>query len=102
MGYRKASDVLPQELVAEIQKYVDGQILYIPRKCEAHSGWGENSGLRARLEARDGRIYDGYASGKTIPELSEEYFLFEKSIQRIIRKRRPSQAEKQKEGTQIE
>ena len=43
MGYIKAVDVLPDELLSEIQKYVDGQMLYITRKCEEHSSWGEKS-----------------------------------------------------------
>lgn len=46
MGYIKASDVLPEELISEIQKYIDGQMLYVPRKGEEHSGWGEKSGIR--------------------------------------------------------
>lgn len=37
MGYIKAVEALPAELVSEIQKYVDGEMLYIPRKCEEHS-----------------------------------------------------------------
>ena len=86
MGYMKAKDVLPDELISEIQKYIDGQMLYIPRRCEEHSYWGEKSGIRKRLEKRDKKIFDEYASGKTINILSQKYYLSEKSIQRIIRK----------------
>ncbi|MDO5336371.1 MAG: CD3324 family protein [Eubacteriales bacterium] len=91
MSYVKASDVLPEELISEIQKYIDGQMLYVPRKCEEHSNWGERSGIRKKLEKRDKQIFDGYVSGKTILDLSEEYYLSEKSIQRIIRKMNPSE-----------
>ena len=91
MGYIKASDVLPEELILEIQKYIDGQMLYVPRKGEEHSGWGEKSGIREKLEKRNRQIFDGYVSGKTIPNLSMEYYLSEKSIQRIIRKMNPSE-----------
>lgn len=90
MGYIKASDVLPAELISEIQKYIDGQMLYVPRKGTGHTNWGEKSGIRERLEKRDKQIADGYVSGKTIQDLSAEYYLSEKSIQRIIRKRNPS------------
>lgn len=98
MGYIKAVDVLPDELISEIQKYVNGQMLYIPRKCEEHLNWGEKSGTRKRLEKRDKKIFDEYVSGKAISDLSKEYFLSEKSIQRIIRKTNPSENELHKEG----
>lgn len=91
MGYRKAVDVLPDELISEIQKYIDGQMLYIPRKSEEHSGWGEKSGIREQLEKRDKKILYEYESGKAIPDLSREYYLSVKSIQRIIRKTIPSE-----------
>ncbi len=32
MSYVNANEVLPDDLVQEIQKYLDGQLLYIPRK----------------------------------------------------------------------
>lgn len=91
MGYIKAVDVLPDELISEIQKYIDGQMLYVPRKCEEHAGWGEKSGIRERLEKRDKKIVDEYVSGKAIPDLSRAYYLSEKSIQRIIRNTNPSE-----------
>lgn len=97
MGYIKAVDVLPDELLSEIQKYVDGQMLYIPRRCEEHLNWGEKSGIREKLEKRDQKILDEYISGKAIPDLSREYYLSEKSIQRIIRKRGSSENKIHKE-----
>ena len=39
MSYKKAADVLPEELIDLIQNYVDGEYLYIPRKegnCLSH------------------------------------------------------------------
>ena len=32
MKYINAADILPEVLVQEIQKYVNGQIIYIPQK----------------------------------------------------------------------
>ena len=43
MSYVKAEDVLPKHLVEEIQKYVDGKLLYIPRKGENSFSWGEKA-----------------------------------------------------------
>lgn len=77
MGYIKAVDALPEELVSEIQKYVDGEMLYIPRKCEEHLNWGEKSGIREKLEKRDRKIFDEYASEKTMRDLSKEYYLLD-------------------------
>ena len=34
MSYINAEDVLPKNLIDEIQKYIDGQLMYIPRKNE--------------------------------------------------------------------
>ncbi len=84
MKYEKAQEVLPEELVKMIQKYVDGKYLYIPRKNENHKAWGENSGIRTSLKVRNNEIYKKYLSGATINALSEEYYLSEKSIRRII------------------
>lgn len=98
MGYIKAVEALPEELVSEIQKYVDGEMLYIPRKCEEHLNWGEKSGIREKLEKRDRKIFDDHASGKTMRDLAKEYYLSEKSIQRIIRKMNPSENKINKEG----
>lgn len=78
MGYIKAVDVLPDELILEIQKYIDCEMLYIPRKCEEHSYWGEKSGIRQRLEKRDKKIFDEHISGKTVADLAREYYLSEK------------------------
>lgn len=40
MSCINADDVLPDILVQEIQKYVDGQLIYIPRKNENLLSWG--------------------------------------------------------------
>ena len=34
MSYVNAGEILPKDLIREIQKYVDGKVLYIPRKDE--------------------------------------------------------------------
>ena len=49
MKYVKAQDVLPEEIIEILQKYVDGKYLYIPRKNENQKAWGENSGIKKAL-----------------------------------------------------
>ncbi|TYR72513.1 hypothetical protein FZC79_22495 [Rossellomorea vietnamensis] len=85
MGYKKACDVLPEELVAMIQNYFDGDYLYIPRKRGNELSWGEKNGTRIAMEARDRRIYRSYMDGLSKEQLSEEYHLSIKSIKSIKR-----------------
>lgn len=84
MKYVKAQDVLPEEIIEILQKYVDGKYLYIPRKDKNQKAWGENSGIRESLNARNTEIFKKYKDGISINTLAKEYFLSEKSIRRII------------------
>ena len=40
MSYKKADELLPAELVRQIQQYVDGTSIYIPRREENRQHWG--------------------------------------------------------------
>ena len=84
MSYVNAEEVLPEDLIREIQKYVDGKVLYIPRKIENFVSWGEKNGTRDRLATRNKEIVCRFYSGKSIVELGKMYFLSEKRIQGII------------------
>lgn len=86
MGYIRAEEILPNEIIELIQKYVDGQNIYIPKKENNRSEWGNKTGLRQELIIRDTNIYNDFDMGMKTWELAEKYFLSEKSIQRIIRK----------------
>ena len=88
MKHVKALDVLPAEVIEIIQKYVDGEYLYIPKKNENHKAWGEKSGIKTSLKIRNNEIYKKYLNGSTINELAKEYYLSEKSIRRIISQER--------------
>lgn len=83
MKYENACDVLPEELLKEIQKYAAGKLLYIP-SGEEKKGWGETSGYRDRLQRRNLMIRNKYAHGMTLCELSDEYFLSVDSIKKIV------------------
>lgn len=84
MSYVNADDVLPKFLLEEIQKYIDGQLIYIPRKNEKSLSWGEKSGIKEKMAERNRMIVKRYYSGETISELGEAYFLSGKRIQGII------------------
>lgn len=49
MGYKKASDILPPTLIEEIQTYIDGESIYIPRRKGKRKNWGTKNSTRARL-----------------------------------------------------
>lgn len=84
MKYRKAQDVLPEEIVRLLQDYISGDYLYVPRKEGEKKSWGEKSGSRDVLKSRNKEIYNKYSSGCPVVKLSEDYFLSEQSIRRII------------------
>lgn len=85
MSYRRAEEILPAEVIELIQKYIDGENIYIPRKGEQKTAWGMKTGLRQELRDRDKRIYEEYRQGISAMQLAERYFLSVKSIQRIVR-----------------
>ncbi len=76
---------MPKELIEQIQQYVDGKVIYIPKKQENKKQWGENTNTKKFLEDRNCRICEDYNNGMDIRQLAEKYFLVEKSIQRIIK-----------------
>lgn len=86
MSYKRADEILPTELLKEIHKYINGEYLYIPIKHEKKLAWGTKSGYRHELDKRNQTIFTLYQKGVTVSELSEKYFLSEKSIYRIINK----------------
>ena len=85
MSYKKATQVLPQELLEQVQEYGDGEYLYIPRITENKKDWGSETKTRQFYIDRNLEICRKYKSGVSVKMLAEEYALSVKSIQRIIR-----------------
>ncbi|MDE7018906.1 MAG: hypothetical protein K2P65_15280 [Lachnospiraceae bacterium] len=86
MGYMRAEEILPIEIIELIQQYVDGESIYIPRKSAHRQEWGTGTQIKQELLRRDRQIYEDYLAGSRTAELACKYFLSEKSIQRILRK----------------
>lgn len=84
MKYVNAETILPQELLNEIQKYTHGVILYIPNPEGLHKKWGENSGGRQYLNARNEEIREKFSKGVSIDQLSDLFCLSSYSIKKII------------------
>lgn len=91
MSYVKADQILPDEIIELIQKYIDGQYIYIPRKENSRRKWGEKTQIRKELYSRNKSIYKDFNKGFGVSELAAKYYLSEKSIQRIIKKEKNMQ-----------
>ena len=84
MKYINACSVLPDELVREIQKYVQGEAVYIPSPDGVRRRWGEKSGNRAQLAERNRDIRNRFQAGECVDRLAEAYFLSADSIRKIV------------------
>ncbi|MBY0756411.1 hypothetical protein K5V21_13225 [Clostridium sardiniense] len=85
MKYKKAQDILPQDLVIKLQEFIDGSYLYIPKKDSNKKSWGDNTGIKKDLYARNKKMYEDFNNGMTVKELSTKYYLVDNSIRRILR-----------------
>ncbi len=83
MSYIRAEKVLPKELIKNIQQYVSGKSIYIP--CKEKQPWGSQTKTKQYYKVRNQEIVRKHKTGITVKILAKEYFLSEKSIQRIIR-----------------
>lgn len=84
MQYKNGKEILPAELLKELQKYIQGEFIYIPTLQTERKGWGENNGTRDIIRKRNDEIYRLYKQGYTIYELMDSYNLSEDSIRKII------------------
>lgn len=80
MSYINANVILPKELINEIQKYVQGVNLYIPKIPEKKI----HSCYQKELSERNKEIYEMFQNGNKVSELAKRYYLSEKSIYRIL------------------
>ena len=84
MKYTNANKVLPEKLIMEIQKYVQGETIYIPKQETKHKKWGTLSGGRRRLDDRNAAIRNAFINGSSIHQLAEEYYLSTDTIKKIV------------------
>ena len=82
MKYENAADILPQELLTQLQKYASGKLLYIPAGKKL--SWGESSGYKHYLMNRNNEIRDLFSAGEAIERLVETYALSHETIKKIV------------------
>lgn len=80
MAYRNGRDALPPDLLRMVQKYAAGDCLYIPCGAIAPAPRRQDPALAERNRS----IRDAYRNGKTVKELSHQYFLSTQSIYKIL------------------
>lgn len=84
MKYINAKILLPDDLVKELQRYIQGGYIYVPTDQTQQKRWGEVSGYRQELKQRNDRITEEYRQGASIEYLAEEYCLSLSAIRKII------------------
>ena len=89
--YRNAADIFPEDLVREMQKYADGELVYIPQK-EERRGWGENSGARDYYEQRNAEMRYLFRRERWCPQqLAKSYGLSTDTVRKILYARTPDE-----------
>jgi Mor family transcriptional regulator len=83
LDYKKGAEVLPAHLLKEIQKYIDGSLVYIPKKS-TRVGWGQVSGARRVIDQRNQTIIRLFERGDTVSDLSDKFHLGEETIKKIV------------------
>ena len=83
MKYINAAEILPEKLLKEIQTYIDGDVLYIP-KTSAKKEWGSVSGSREFYQKRNKEIQLLFKNGYSIDTLSKQYGLAHSTLKKII------------------
>ena len=63
MRYMKAADVLPPDLLAQVQAYIDGGVSVYPPAGTSRKPWGAANGRKAETLARNQEIYRRYRGG---------------------------------------
>ncbi len=83
MSYKNAAEILPSHLLQEVQKYIEGGLIYIPKNGKK-TAWGCLSGARTVIDNRNRKIISLYENNVTIEELSKKFFLSEETIKKIV------------------
>ncbi len=84
MSYVNADQLLPPKLLHEIQQYIQGSLVYIPRPRDNHLGWGAKNGTRETLDRRNAEIREAKRSGMSIDELADAWGISPDGIRKIL------------------
>ncbi len=82
MKYRNVKEILPPKLLEEIQKYIQGETVYIPKKDKRRINVPTE--YKIELQKRNTRIYTKHLEGLSNEQLAKNFSLAQSSIRRII------------------
>lgn len=85
MSYKNGKELLPERLLKEIQRYIQGELIYIPKEENVRKAWGTGTGTRDYMTKRNNEIYTKYKDGADIDYLMATYNLCEDSIIKIVK-----------------
>lgn len=83
MKYENARDVLPSHLLKQLQKYIQGRLVYVPSDG-VRKPWGEASGYKHTLNQRNRDIRNKFVEGASTDELANRFFLAPETIKKIV------------------
>lgn len=83
MKYINAAEILPEQLLRELQTCIAGEVIYIP-KASTKKQWGTVSGSRAYYQERNTEIQSLYQEGHSLTTLSQKYGLAYSTIRKIV------------------
>lgn len=84
MAYLNATAVLPEKLISEIQKHVQGETIYIPKPESAREQWGARSGARKLIDDRNALMKRAFKKGRTIDQLADDHHLSAETVKKIV------------------
>ena len=85
MKYRNAAELLPPQLLQELQKYAQGETFYVPKV--KRESWGAGTGAKSFFSRRDSDIRNQFSRGIGLEKLSEEHFISEDAVKKIVYKK---------------
>ena len=70
MSYKRADDILPEDVLETLQRYVSGELLYVPSRKECRRKWGSATCANENLRLRNEQIFEQYKKGISTKELA--------------------------------
>lgn len=83
MRYINAAEVLPEKLLKELQHYIEGDVIYVP-KVSAKKEWGAVSGSKEFYLERNCEIKRLFKEGCSVEMLAKQFGLAYNTIRNII------------------